>query len=68
MNDSRIPTQHNISIKIEMCSNTKHFLLMFAKRLIYDIAKLFLWLINGVAPPNLFALQLASIHLFTYNE
>lgn len=52
MNDSRIPTQHNISIKIEMCSNTKHFLLMFAKRLIYDIAKLFLWLINGVAPPN----------------
>ena len=70
MNDSRIPTQHNISIKIEMCSNTKHFLLMFAKRLIYDIAKLFLWLINGVAPPNFIcsAISFNSSFLLIMNE
>lgn len=70
MNDSRIPTQHNISIKIEICSNTKHFLLMFAKRLIYDIAKLFLWLINGVAPPNLIcsAISFNSSFLLIMNE
>ena len=68
--DSRIPTQHNISIKIEMCSNTKHFLLMFAKRLIYDIAKLFLWLINGVAPPNFIcsAISFNSSFLLIMNE
>ena len=70
MNDSRIPTQHNISIKIEMCSNTKHFLLMFAKRLIYDIAKFFLWLINGVAPPNFIcsAISFNSSFLLIMNE
>lgn len=66
MNDSRIPTQHNISIKIEMCSNTKHFLLMFAKRLIYDIAKLFLWLINGVAPPNFICSAISFNSSFFY--
>lgn len=53
-----------------MCSNTKHFLLMFAKRLIYDIAKLFLWLINGVAPPNFIcsAISFNSSFLLIMNE
>lgn len=70
INDSRIPTQHNISIKIEMCSNTKHFLLMLAKRFIYDIVKLFLWFINGVAPPNFIcsAISFNSSFLLIMNE